>query len=247
MKSFFCIALMAGLMMGIAAAHAQVPGYLGKRFTLFIDANPVPAFTVQNINNTVIKPSDQLGRSEKTNTFAMNVRPEVTLEWLFHTRFAVGVSYSQIMCGTVRATSVDEDDEFVTNDDVLRGQSVGIHLKVYDTKVSAPIPPLGSYHIFSIYMTRTNTYEDKKSKSALFQNDFSYPVFMYGWGKQCMVVKNLILKFGAEFGVAIVPINFHDQTEGSWDLQEYAGYNVHQSLAGYYAFNFTLGLGYVLF
>src|SRR6186713_2639606 len=97
------------------AVIAQAPGFMGKRFTLFVDGNPTPALFVQNINNTVIvNPGGDDARTDKVNRFAFNIRPQVTAEYLVGHGIAVGLSYSMIMMGTTRAyvQGVEEEDGY---------------------------------------------------------------------------------------------------------------------------------------
>lgn len=242
------------LLVNVFAAAAQVPGYMGKRFTIFADANPTPAFFVMNMNNTVlVNPGGDDARTQKVNRFAFNVRPQVTLEYLIHKRVSLGVSYSMPIVGTTRAyytSAPSEIDgvEYNTDEyDVVKGQALGLHLKFYDFAGSASVPPIGYYRTINIFVTRTNTYDNKKSTAKQFRDDFMYPAVSFGVGRQSMLAKNLLLKTGVEFGWAFVPTNFLTEVEDDWNVQEYSGYSVHQSLAGYYLFNINIGLGYILF
>jgi hypothetical protein len=246
--------------------QAQVPGYMGKRFMLWVDVNPTPALFVQNVNNSVVGARDAGAGSgdgiiaivgtgtqtDKSNWLAMNVRPQVTAEYLFARRFSVGVSYSQIAVGTVRGyyagpmptKESGDQNKYLKDLDVLKGQATGIHLKMY---FGGLIAPMGSYQMLSVYLTKTNTYDNKKANAKQFRNDFSYPVLTYSLGRQTMIVKNLLLKTGVEIGWAFVPGNFMFEDRYDWNAQDYSGYSAHQSLFGSYLFNINVGLGYVLF
>jgi hypothetical protein len=238
----------------VFASYGQVPGFMGKRFILFADANPTPAFFVQNSNNTLDAIfGDMEVRTDKVNRFAFNFRPQVTGEYLIGRDIGLGISYSQIMIGTTRAyqttpaSPYNLSGNYEIDLDVIRGQAAGIHLKFYHFSESESIAPIGFYHTFSAYITRTNTYDNKKSKTKLFRNDFVYPAATYSWGRQSMIAKGLLLKIGVEMGWAFTPTNYFQETQEEWSVQEYSGYNVHRSLAGYYFFNVNLGLGYALF
>jgi len=245
--------------------QGQVPGFMGKRFILFADANPTPALFVQNMNNSVIGAREGTGggdgiipivgsgtQTDRSNWFAMNVRPQVTAEYLFARRFSLGVSYSQIMVGTVHGyydgpmptKESGEQNQYLRDLDVLKGQATGIHLKMY---FGGLIAPMGSYQTLSLYLTKTNTYDNKKATVKQFRDDFSYPVVTYSVGRQSMIVKNLLLKTGVEIGWAFVPGNFMFEDSYDWNAQDYSGYSAHRSLFGYYLFNINVGLGYVLF
>ncbi|MBA4144764.1 MAG: hypothetical protein DI538_20865 [Azospira oryzae] len=224
---------------------------MGKRFSLFLEGNPTPAFFVQNQNNRVMYDFAGGARAKEVNRFAFNFRPQATVEYLVGRDVSIGISYSRIAIGTNRGFLDQYQDPSSTNYsvdyDVVRGQSAGVHLKFYGFDRSASIAPIGFYETFAVYVTQTNTYDDKKSKTKQFKNDFIYPVATVSIGRQTMLARNLLLKTGVEFGWAFVPTNFLTETEDTWTVQEYAGYNVHQSLAGYYLFNFNVALGYALF
>jgi len=229
------------------AVNAQVPGFMGKRFTIFLEGNPTPAILCQSMNNQSIFDTAET-RTEDINKFTFNFRPQITMEYLVHRDVSIGLSYSRIGMGTVKGYKLDSlDFEFVKDYDVIKGQSVGLHVKLYQFSGSASIAPIGFYQTFSAYVTQTNTYDTKKSNVKQFQNDFVYPVFSLGVGRQSMITKNLILKTGVELGFAYVPSNFYEETEDTWNAQEYAGYNLHQSLLGYYLFSFNVAIGYIPF
>lgn len=231
------------------AVNAQVPGFMGKRFSVFLEANPTPALFVQNADNQVIvNPGGDDARTHDENLFAFTFRPQVTLEYLLGRDVSVGFSYSRISVGTTRAYQISEaNPNYLIDYDVVRGQSIGMHLKMYRFSKSASIAPIGFYTTLSAYLTQTNTYDTKKSKAKQFKNDFVYPVATLGLGRQTMIAKNLLLKTGVEIGWAFVPTNFLSETEDDWTIQEYAGYNVHQSLFGHYILSLNVSLGYTLF
>jgi hypothetical protein len=230
------------------SAHAQVPGFMGRRFTLFLDANPTPAIFVQNANNTLATYTESGRPHRKESYLAYNFRPQITAEYLVHRDVSLGLSYSRISVGTVRGILTHPDaTEFEPDFDVVKGQGLGLHVKVFPFNKSASIAPIGFYKTLSIYLTQTNTYDDKKSKAKLFEKEFTYPVVSLGFGRQSMIAKYFIVKMGIELGWAFVPGNFWSESEEDWTMQEYAGYNVHQSLFGHYMFNVNLGVGYTIF
>lgn len=232
-----------------AAVSAQVPGFMGRRLSIFLEANPTPAVFVQNSNNrVVINPGGDDARADDVSRFAFNFRPQATVEYLVHRDISIGLSYSRISMGTIRGYQNDQlDTDFSVDQDVVKGQAVGVHVKMYQFKNSASIAPIGFYKTLSVYVTQTNTYDTRNSAVKQFKNEFIYPVATLGLGRQSMIARNLILKTGVEVGWAFVPTNFFQETEDDWDAQEYAGYNVHQSLFGYYVFSINVAIGYTLF
>jgi hypothetical protein len=227
--------------------YAQVPGYMGKRFALFLDANATPAFLVQNINNKAIIGNEDTGNSSR---FAFNFRPQASIEYLVNKRVSLGVSYSHWMVGTNRAYVVEPETSDVRqlhrlDADVVRGDGAGIHVKFFNYNESNSIPPIGFYHAISVYVSRVNTYDTRKSKEKFFKNDFITPVATYSWGRQSMIAKNVLLKSGVELGWAFVPVNFVAESKDDWSVQEHSGYNVHASLFGYSVLSVNVALGYI--
>jgi hypothetical protein len=242
--------LVVALLFSSSLVSAQVPGFMGKRFAIFLEANPTPALFVQNSNNqVVVNPGEDNARTNDVNRFAFTFRPQVTFEYLIHRDISVGLSYSQISIGTTRAYITDplQDKNFSIDQDVVKGQSAGLHLKVYQFDNSASIAPIGFYQTYSVYVTKTNTYDTNQSSKAQFKNDFVYPVASLGIGRQSMIAKNLLLKTGVELGWAFVPTNWATESSSDWSIQEYAGYNVHRSLFGHYVFSINVAIGYIPF
>jgi|GEM_PF-2122873 len=251
------LVILLTLLAGTAAA--QVPGYMGKRFTIFLDGNVAPAMFVQNENNALAVrslfagsdlPGSNIEDRPYKKGFAFNYRPQATLEYLVRRRLALGVSYSRLQMGTVRAYQTGgetSDTDYKTDFDVVKGMATGFHIKLYADSRSEAIAPLGFYHMLSVYLTQTNTYDDKHSKVKQFRDDFKYPVVSYGWGKQTMFARNFLVKTGVELGYAFVPGNYMKEDRYEWTVQEYSGYNVHGSLLGYYLINVSIAVGYIPF
>jgi hypothetical protein len=246
------VMILVPVTMVVGSLQAQVPGFMGRRFALFAEPNPTPAIFVQNANNAIgVNPGGDQARTEKSNLLAMNYRPQVSLEFLVTRDVAIGVSASLLRIGTVRryesTFSQPNIRDYVLDHDVIRGRSAGLFFKFYKFKKMGSIAPIGLYSTLAVHITQTNSYDNKKSTVKQFENDFLYPVVNYGIGKQTMIARNVVLKTGVEFGWAIVPGNYLKETKEDWDEQEYAGYNVHGSLLGYYIFNLNISLGYLPF
>jgi hypothetical protein len=243
-------------LLAVTTAQAQVPGFLGKRFTVFIDGNPMPSVFAQNMNNYLVLNPGGDAQAAGTRFLAYNLRPQVTAEFLVGHRFSVGVSYSRILIGTSHGyytQNPSDIDDYVANNnylfdpDVIKGQSAGLHFKLFETGKSASVAPIGFYTELSVYLTQTNTYDDRKATTRQFRDDFVYPVVSIGSGRQSMIARNLLLKAGVEFGWAFVPGNFLMESRDEWNAEEYSGYSVHKSLFGYHLMNVKLGVGYILF
>lgn len=154
-------------LLGAHILQAQVPGFMGKRFTVFAEPNFTPAIFVMNENNVVSVGAGGLARAEKNNLLALNYRPQVTIEYLLKRDLAFGLSYSMLRIGTTRQyetpTSTPDFPSYLIDYDVVKGRGVGVHLKFYNFRQSSSIAPIGFYTTVSAYLTQTNTYDDKKS------------------------------------------------------------------------------------
>ncbi|MBT1711464.1 hypothetical protein KK062_24690 [Fulvivirgaceae bacterium PWU5] len=237
-------------LLGALTSQAQVPGFVGKRFTIFLDANPSPAVFAQNPSNKLLVDLGETVNLATTNQFAFNTRPQVTAEYQFFKRHSIGISYSRIAFGTTRgyyksAPVEGQEYAYELDSDVVRGDAIGLHMKFY---YSTTVAPIGYYQTLSVYYSRVNTFDDKKSSTKQFRDDFKYPTVTMQLGRQSMPLKNLLVRAGFEFGWTFVPSNFlTEDNSGEWNAEEFSGYKVHGGLWGYYFFNLTLGVGYVLF
>ncbi|MTI22554.1 hypothetical protein E1176_16095 [Fulvivirga sp. RKSG066] len=234
--------IIIGLLSFCSLVSAQVPGFMGKRVSIFLDANLTPALFNQNINNAITFDFEDIARTQNINKLAFNYRPQLTFEYLIHRDVAIGLNYSLLKTGTVR----NHEQANEVNFDVIKGNSIGLNLRVYKFKESASVAPIGMFQNFRIEYVTVNSYDDKSSKETLFVNDFQHFVFTYGIGKQHVIANNFLFKYGIEFGYAAVPTNYLDDT-ADWTEQENAGYNVHGSLLGYYLMSVKLGFGSLLF
>jgi hypothetical protein len=232
------------------SSQAQVPGFVGKRFSVFVDANPSPAVFARTPTNQLMIDSELGGDyTSDFNRLAFNIRPQITAEYQLFKRHSIGVSYSRTSYGTTKGYYVSkpvegQENSYQYNADVVKGDALGLHIKYY---YSTTVAPIGYYQSLSVYYTRYNTYEDKSSSAKQFRDDFKYPVVTMQLGRQSMPIKNLLIRAGFEFGWAFVPGNFFTETEDDWNAAEFSVHTAHRSTMGYYLFNLTLGVGYVLF
>jgi hypothetical protein len=230
--------------------HAQVPGYLGKRFTLFLEANPTPAFLVQNTNNALIFHPGSESFAGKRNPLAFNLRPQVELDYLVHRDFSIGFRGSYVMAGTTRAMDIsDESGEFMSVFDpaVIKGQSLGINLKFFRFKKSASIAPIGFYKNISIMVSMANVYGRMSSNEKIHGADVVAPVVAFGLGRQSIIARNILLKTGFELSFTGVQMNFLTEREEDWSAEEFTKYNMHRSLFSYNLFTLNVALGYISF
>lgn len=234
----------------VTSAYCQVPGYMGKRAYLTLDMNPTPAFFNQNANNVASFNTDGVTRASKIKFLSFNYRPQISFEYLVHRNVAIGISYSRIQTGTIRAYETGPEDiddfEHSFDDDVMKGMSLGLNVRVFKVSSSASIAPIGIYRNYKVEYATVNTYDDKSASEEFFVNDFKYPIFTFGIGRQTILAKKFVFRYGMEFGYAAVPGNFFFEAP-EWTVQEESGYNVHASLFGYYVFSFKLALGPLLF
>lgn len=234
--------------LGALSSQAQIPGFLGKRFSVFVDANPSPAIFAQTPNNKLMADLESESNVTTTSPFAFNVRPQVTVEYQLFKRHSIGLSYNRLSFGVARGYYKSEPEEgseydYYYDPDVAKGDAFGLHLKFY---YSTTVAPIGYYQTLSVYYNRVNTYDDKKSSIRQFRDDFKYPTITMQLGRQSMPVKNLLVRAGFEMGWTFVPSNFLTGEDGG-TADDFSGYKVHGGLWGYYFFNLTLGVGYVLF
>jgi hypothetical protein len=230
-------------------ACGQVPGYLGKRFTVFLEANPTPALLVQNTNNALILSGDD-SYSRKKNAFAFNFRPQAEIDYLITRDFSAGILFGTVMAGTTRAFDAPDGPATVSrhlSPAVIKGYSAGVRLKFFRFRKSATIAPIGLYKTFTIAVNRINVYESLASSQSLVEKDMVKPVISLGVGRQSIIARNVLLKTGIEVGMAIVPFNFLTEADDEWTSGEFTIHQMHRSLFGYHLFSVNVALGYIPF
>ena len=226
------------------ALCAQSPGFMGKRFAVFLEGNPTPALLSRNMNNELIADPFE-DTNAKVNRFAFNFRPQFTFEYLYSRDYSIGLSYSMIGTGTSRPPSDRpyESSSEDTDPDVIRGSALGLHWKIYRFDKSASIAPIGFYKTLSVYATKVNTYDTKHSRTKQFKDDFMYPAITFSVGRQSMIANKVLLKTGVEMGSIVTSI-LNDDT-GSFT--EDAVHGVRRNLVGYYLFSFNVAIGFIPF
>jgi hypothetical protein len=238
-----------GMLVFSLGGHAQVPGYLGKRFSVLLDANPSPALLNQNTNNSIVTTSNGEAYGRK-RLFAFNIRPEVELNYLLHRDVSVGLSYGLSGTGTVYGRRLSEDnvvEEFTPAFGVLKGQFAGVSFKFFSFKKSASIAPIGYYKSVSMQVSRVNAYSDLQSTQRLVPNDVISPVLFLGFGRQSMITRNVLLKTGVQVGLTIVATRAITEDQASWSEEEFSKLHLQRSIAAYNLVNFQIALGYIPF
>jgi hypothetical protein len=229
---------------------AQVPGYLGKRFTVFLDANPFPALVAPNMNNALVFQSDTRTFVGKRNAFAFNIRPQLEIDYLVSRDFSLGLFANYILTGTTTATELtDTNGELSTayQNGVVKGQSAGITLKFFSFRKSASIAPIGFYKSVTVGLTRANVYERMDSDKKVIEKDLLAPVLYLGIGRQSVVARNILVRTGLVIGVTGVPFDFLTSDEQAWPPSDFNRHFLHRSLFAYNVVNFSVAVGYIPF
>jgi hypothetical protein len=230
--------------------EAQVPGFLGKRFTVFLDANPTPAVLVQNTNNALVFTTGNDSFKGSKNVFAFNFRPQVEIDYLLKRDFSAGLLFGYLMTGTTRAYQApDASTEIFGFMDaaVVKGYSAGLRLKFFRYKKSSTIAPIGLYKTLVLAVNKVNTFDDFTSSQSLLPEDLVIPVASFGIGKQSIIARSLLLKTGVEIGFAMVPFNFITERDDDWTTEEFTTYHLHKSVFSYNLFNVNVALGFIPF
>lgn len=235
-------------MFAALVSQGQVPGYLGKRMTVFVEMNPMPAALVQNANNALVFTTGDETFLGKKNAFAFNVRPQLEIDYLLARDFSAGIFGGFLMTGTTRA--YDGPDSPGMNPRYLdaaavKGYSAGIRVKFFRFRKSSAIAPIGLYKTISLMLNRANAYDDFSSKTSLLPKHAQVPVISFGIGRQAIIARSLLLKTGFELGLPIVPLNFLRESGDEWTSDEFTRYHMHRSLAGYNLVCFNVALGYI--
>ena len=246
-SSFYAIVM---TFLFVQVSQAQVPGYMGKRAWVTADLNFAPAFFNMNKNHNVVRDIfDGEARAKGTNLLAINYRPQFSFEYLVGRDVALGLSYNIIRTGTVKELERTYTDPEIGGMyyDILKGNSLGVHMKKFKFDKSASIAPIGYYWTLGIAATKFNTYSSKESKQGQFSKDVINPVVTFGSGKQKVLFDKLILNSGVEFGWSFLPKESFDGHGTNSHLHAESIHHAFNSMLGYYIFNLKLSVGYLAF
>ncbi len=235
-------------------AIAQVPGYMGKRAWVSANFNVAPALFNMNQNHMSTRAS-VLGRESRArgqNFLAINYRPQLTFEYLISRDVALGLSYSFVKTGTVKELASDNPEIDGIHYDILKGNTIGVHMKNFRFSHSASIAPIGYYWTLGFGITKFNTYHGKQGKVGQFTKDVMNPVITIGTGKQQVLFDRLVINSGVEFGWSFMPkdakdILDADEMNAGEHPESLSIHHAYGSLLGYYVFNLKLAVGYLAF
>ena len=142
------------------AAHAQISGYLGKRFSLEADLQSIPTLSGITANNRGL--GEHYGtESEKANAnFALSWRVGVTASYAISRQRAVTLLTDYLKTGAiVNATSLyysAANDQYFQDIHYLfynlEGRTIGIGLRKFNSRKGA-LPPFGNFRGFTLEAT----------------------------------------------------------------------------------------------
>lgn len=233
-------------------ANAQVPGYMGKRAWVTADLYFAPALFNMNQNHMNIKEGDPLdieNRSKGTNLLAFNYRPQLKFEYLVGRNIALGLTYTMFRTGTVKELDSTNPDIDGIHYDLIKGSSLGFHVKKFNVDKSASIAPIGYYWTYGVAATKFNTYNPAFPKQGQFSKDVINPVITVGFGKQTVLFDKFILDSGAEFGWSFMPTDASevDYTQEGDHEHGLSIHHAYRSMMGYYLFNLKVAVGCLAF
>lgn len=236
----------------MSVANAQVPGYLGKRAWVTGDLYFAPALFNMNQNHMNVESENWLdieNRAKGTNLLAFNYRPQVKFEYLVGRNIALGLTYSLIRTGTVKELESTNPDINGIHYDLIKGSSLGFHIKKFSFEKSASIAPIGYYWTYGVTATKFNTYSPAFPKQGQFSKDVINPVITIGFGKQTVLFDKFIIDSGAELGWSFMPKDakgLEYMEEGDHE-QSLSIHHAYRSMLGYYLFNLKVAVGCLAF
>lgn len=260
-KKWLFVAFMAGLFSIPLNLISQVPGYLGKRFMIGVEAstfaNPglfqdkKPYYTAGS--NGRIRSVD-----DKYSTFNFRIKPTLYAEYIFNRRTSLQafVKYygKSIDAETYRDTIHEYGeatllDFYPTERIKMNAFSFGGKFKFFGRN---HINPVGGYWSVGMeYTLQTLAYSDdnfiafSRSKGGIFNRNpyakkSSNLIITTGFGKQYAISHKLLMNLGLEFGIPLT--NYWSIDKNSQDPKAYPDRTTANEIVGAYLLNINIGL-----
>lgn len=243
--------------------YAQVPGYMGKRFSLgysnnFFIAGLGPTATQYTGINTVHSFNAEYSIKNRTN-FCLSFQ-------VSKTGMAMDREFYQYMSGSNYSVSY----YYKPSPDVpmlLQTKSLGIGFKFF---AQGTLAPLGKYRKLELLLMFTHlTYPDNSfsvsqydgyttqtGRTSLGSGDYNFKTFAinYTIGRQRVLLNCLVLDYGVQFG--LMPAGLYAYTDGdevfsetssSKSYEEIFKQEKNKRLFRAQMFNFHIGLGFLAF
>jgi hypothetical protein len=176
-----------------------VPGYKGKRLSVDYDMMFMPALNQENANF-------------KTGVTNFNVRQYLGLEYVVAPSGSVGINFGMFKTSAYPQVNHTRSSSYYYSDEEpeamkISANTIGIYYKFFKLKKKGFIAPIGNYSKLGFQMVigkgKFLTYDDVDK--AKFESSFTQCFLTYGWGKQFMIYKGLMGKFGIDLGIPMPP------------------------------------------
>jgi hypothetical protein len=243
--------LLSALLINLAFANAQVPGYMGKKLSI----SYTPAFFLS------LQPK-QKESGDYITVPGLNFRNDVTIDYVISKSVAFGASVKYI------STKLNDviyytgnyyygPQKAFTGDVLLQGPAFSFYVKKYAFNKKGFIAPVGFYTKWEVVYGKVAVKSGKllppadpgyeyvadisEISSISHQSVFG---LMYSYGRQNFINDKIFINTSSSIGIGNMRIrsSIGKQYPGYTDF----AYDMSSRLGGYLLFNFNIGIGVLL-
>lgn len=207
----------------------QAPGLMGKKLSFFANLNMLNNWNASRFNAANKKTSSEYQFHHYLLTYSL--RYDLEAEYNLARNKSVGLSYGFLQTGISPLDSLHSRN--------LYAHHYALHFKLYETKRSGSIAPLGSYlqaKVFGISsILKQQALPSLDEESTILLNHFN-PAISIGIGQQRILYKTVLLNFGLDLGL-VIPFQNKNALEKE----------VYKRLLRQHLLKFRIGIGIPIF
>jgi len=243
--------LIPGFCLLTSLSVAQAPGYVGKKFSVYYESS----FFLSRQHNAA-------GRHD----YGVNIRSNISLDYVASKSVALGGSFQYMSTKLNDAFYMGAgEDPFIEHafygDVKLRGPAVSLYVKTFHFRKKGYLAPIGTYSKFELLYGRVkgktgevlsrfdSYYVYQKKFENLGYADVPIYGFLYTFGRQSLFYDRLFINTSSSIGFFPPGIGavFGDNNGYYYGHESDFIRDSNNRLAGYFLFNFNLGLGVLIF
>lgn len=210
------------LSLSILTSFAQVPGYLGKKFTLQGEIHSFPALIGPTANNNGLQAEGDGGTG-----LGLNWSAGARLGYVLSRYNQLMLTFDYLKTGAIQTAYLNSGFDYSSREIFynLNGISFGIGNRKFRASKGG-LAPMGKYNGYSLNLTALNgtlnkKYSSSSSSLSTYGIEPKHLVLSFGYefGTNYIIKDRLILNIGAKLNIALSPRAFNYALEegGAWD------------------------------
>ncbi|MDZ4758308.1 MAG: hypothetical protein SGJ10_09235 [Bacteroidota bacterium] len=189
-------------------AWAQVPGFIGKKFSASAGLMFFPAFNATYNNRENILPI--LGG--EISFFGMNWIKNLNLDYAKSRTTTVGLDYQNMRTSDFVVPSTSSSNHKAIR--YVHANSVGVNFKIFNEDKGA-LAPIGNFQKLGLNMLLTRSYDSLDNILKAYPTKNHFLTFTYGFGKRIILYKYFTFTYGVDMTIMldqsfVTPIDGND-------------------------------------